>query len=97
MQAHRNRPLTIAAGVLVAFAIAWVFLYHECASGGAMGSRYRECTCQGIEKLDYDNTVSDGRLAKELEFTWWMWVISESSLSGWVVADKSMSEIDGIR
>ncbi len=60
MQANRNRPLTIAAGVLVAFAIAWVFLNHECASGGAMGSRYRECTCQGIEKLDYDNTASDG-------------------------------------
>jgi len=38
-----------------------------------------------------------GRLAKELTFTWWMWVISESSLSGWVVADNSIREIDGIR
>lgn len=35
-----------------------------------------------------------GRLEKELEFTWWMWVISESSLAGWVVANESMRQID---
>ena len=34
-----------------------------------------------------------GHLSKELEFTWWMWVIAESSLEGWVVADDSMREI----
>jgi len=34
-----------------------------------------------------------GRLEKELEFTWWMWVIAESSLQGWVVADESMQQI----
>jgi len=35
-----------------------------------------------------------GQLEKELEFTWWMWVISESSLEGWVIADGSMRQID---
>ncbi len=60
MQAIRNRPLTVAAGVLLAVAIAWVFLYHECVTGGAMGGRYRECTCRGIERLYYDNTAADG-------------------------------------
>jgi hypothetical protein len=34
-----------------------------------------------------------GRLTKELEFTWWIWVIAESSLEGWVVGDDSMREI----
>lgn len=34
-----------------------------------------------------------GRLTKELEFTWWMWVISESSLEGWVVSNDSMHAI----
>ena len=38
-----------------------------------------------------------GRLTRELEFTWWMWVISESSLAGWVVADESMREIQNKR
>jgi hypothetical protein len=35
-----------------------------------------------------------GQLEKELEFTWWMWVISESSLEGWVIADDAMRQID---
>ena len=35
-----------------------------------------------------------GRLTKELEFTWWMYVIAESSLQGWVIADESMREIN---
>lgn len=35
-----------------------------------------------------------GQLENELEFTWWMWVIAESSLEGWVIADGSMRQID---
>ena len=34
-----------------------------------------------------------GRLTKELEFTWWIRVIAESSLEGSVVGDDSMREI----
>ncbi len=62
MQAIRTRPLIVAVSVLFAVAIAWVFFYHECATGGAMGGRYRECTCRGIEQLDYDNTAFDGAI-----------------------------------
>ncbi len=38
-----------------------------------------------------------GRLTKELEFTWWMWVISETGLAGWVIADNAMREIQNER
>jgi hypothetical protein len=38
-----------------------------------------------------------GRLVNELEFTWWMWVIAESGVAGWVVADDSMREIENNR
>jgi len=62
MQAFRTPPFTVALGVLVAVAIAWVFFYHECAAGGAMGGWYRNCTCRGIEHLDYDNTDADGAI-----------------------------------
>ena len=62
MKAIRTRSSTIAVSVLFAVAIAYVFFYHECASGGAMGGQYRECTCRGIEQLDYDNTASDGAI-----------------------------------
>jgi len=37
-----------------------------------------------------------GRLTKELEFTWWMWVVAESGLAGWVVADDSIREIENL-
>ena len=35
-----------------------------------------------------------GHLARELEFAWWIRVITETSLEGWVVADDSMRAID---
>ena len=62
MHAIRIRPMIVVVSVLFAVAIAWVFFYHECATGGAMGGQYRECTCRGIEQLDYDNTASDGAI-----------------------------------
>ena len=62
MQAFPTRPLTVALGLLLAVAFAWVLFYHECATGGAMGGWYRECTCRGIEQLDYDNTDADGAI-----------------------------------
>ena len=60
MQAFRSRLLTVALGLLFAVSIAWVLFYHECATGGAMGGWYRDCTCRGLEQLDYDNTAADG-------------------------------------
>ncbi len=62
MQAFPTRPLTVALGLLLAVAFAWVLFYRECAIGGAMGGWYRECTCRGIEQLDYDNTDADGAI-----------------------------------
>ena len=42
--------------------VAAAFLFHrECAFGGGMPGWYRECTCKGIERLDYDQTAADGR------------------------------------
>ena len=35
-----------------------------------------------------------GRLSKELEFTWWLFVLSETGLEGWVVADKSIRQVE---
>ncbi len=34
-----------------------------------------------------------GRLAAELDFTWWLWVVSETGLSGWVAADDTVREV----
>ena len=63
MQPHLSRHLTVGLGVLlVAVAISWIFFYHECASGGAMGGWYKECSCRGFERVDFDNTAADGPL-----------------------------------
>ena len=35
-----------------------------------------------------------GHLARELEFTWWLYIITEDSIEGWVIADDSMRAID---
>ena len=35
-----------------------------------------------------------GHLTRELEFTWWLRVITETHLEGWVIADRSMRQID---
>lgn len=35
-----------------------------------------------------------GRLAKELEFTWWIFVLSEGGSQGWVPHDSSMRWIE---
>ena len=62
MQAFLSRKFTLVLGTLLAIAMAWVLSYHECASGGAMGGRYRDCVCRGIEHVDFDNTDADGPL-----------------------------------
>ena len=46
--------------VLSVVVISWALFNRECASGGAMGGVYRECTCHGWERVDYDNTAADG-------------------------------------
>jgi hypothetical protein len=63
MESGLRRRLTAVLGVLlVAVAISWVFFYHECAAGGAMGGWYQECSCRGIERVDFDHTAADGPL-----------------------------------
>ena len=38
-----------------------------------------------------------GILSEELEFTWWLFVLSETGMEGWVVADESIRGIDSNR
>ena len=49
--------LALAAVVLLGTGLV---LVNRCADGGAMGSRYRTCTCRGVEWLQYDRTAADG-------------------------------------
>jgi len=35
-----------------------------------------------------------GHLTKELEFTWWLYVITEDGVEGWVAGDETMRAID---
>ena len=46
--------------VALAVALSVPMLSRECASGGAMASRYQTCTCRGIEWLLSDQTAADG-------------------------------------
>ena len=55
-----NNWVQLTLGLLFAVAISWALFYHECASGGAMGGWYQDCTCRGIERLDFDHTAADG-------------------------------------
>lgn len=50
----------VLLGLLILAVSAWLLFYHECASGGAMGGRYQECSCRGIEVEDFDQTAADG-------------------------------------
>src|SRR5215510_6180572 len=36
------------------------FLVHDCAVGGAMGGRYRDCRCGGLEWPVFDHKTDDG-------------------------------------
>ena len=63
MPLYQSQYLTIGLGLLLfAVAIFWIFFYHECAAGGAMGGWYKNCSCRGIERVDFDNTAADGPL-----------------------------------
>ncbi|MDH3375592.1 MAG: hypothetical protein OEQ39_01310 [Gammaproteobacteria bacterium] len=55
------KQITIAVAVVLALGAATLLLYRECAFGGGMPGWYRECSCMGIERLDYDQTAADGR------------------------------------
>ena len=35
-----------------------------------------------------------GRLSKELQFTWWLFVLSENGVEGWIIADRSIRQIE---
>jgi len=48
--------------LLLVAAISWIFFYHECETGGAMGGWYKDCSCRGIERIDFDRTAADGAI-----------------------------------
>ena len=60
MTARVRWTLAFAAGAIVLVA-ASLMLHRECAFGGGMPGWYRDCTCKGIERLDYDQTAADGK------------------------------------
>jgi len=62
MRRFLSRRWTMSLSLLFAVAIAWILFHDECASGGAMGGSYRDCTCRRIEWIDFDNTAADGPL-----------------------------------
>lgn len=51
--------LTLAIIVFAVMTVMYLF-QSECAFGGGMPGWYRDCTCNGIELLDYDQTEADG-------------------------------------
>jgi hypothetical protein len=52
---------TVGLVVLCALlATAVYFLVHDCAVGGAMGGRYRDCRCRGVEWPVFDHIAADG-------------------------------------
>ena len=55
-----SRFLMLTCGLLLVPVVAWLLFYHECAAGGAMGGWYKDCSCRGIEYVDYDHTAADG-------------------------------------
>lgn len=56
----RATRIGIAAAAALALGAASMLLHRECAFGGGMPGWYRECSCMGIERLDYDRTAADG-------------------------------------
>lgn len=56
----RTRRFNVVLTCVAVLAAAWLLLYHECASGGAMASWYRACTCSGFEWVLSDQTAADG-------------------------------------
>ena len=60
MPARSTRRLALVLSLIVGGTVAWLLLYHECASGGAMAGSYRECRCRGVEQVDFDRAAADG-------------------------------------
>jgi hypothetical protein len=60
MSKHSKR-IFIAAALVVATTMGAFTFHRECAYGGGMPGWYRDCSCKGIERLDYDQTAADGR------------------------------------
>ena len=55
-----TKRIAVGAATVLALVAATLLFHRECAFGGGMPGWYRECTCKGIERLDYDRTAADG-------------------------------------
>jgi hypothetical protein len=55
-----TKLIWLGASLVVLVIAARLLLYRECASGGAMASAYRTCSCRGVERIVLDQTAADG-------------------------------------
>ena len=60
MSNSRRNVVSGLIGAVIAAVLVMLF-YRECAFGGGMPGWYRDCTCKGIERIDYDHTAADGK------------------------------------
>ena len=56
----KSKTIAIAVVVVLVLGAASLLLHRECDFGGGMPGWYRECSCMGIERPDYDQTAADG-------------------------------------
>jgi hypothetical protein len=52
--------VSLAAMTGLLLVVAALLFRRECAFGGGMPGWYRDCTCRGLERVDYDHTPADG-------------------------------------
>lgn len=81
LRALTTRLITVGVSLLIVATGARLLLYRECASGGAMASAYRTCTCKGIERVVLDQTAVDGP--------------RQTMCLGWVTARKCFRHREG--
>lgn len=61
MAIYSKRIAFAVAVIVVLVALGGFVINRECYFGGGMPGYYRDCTCLGIERLDYDQTAVDGQ------------------------------------
>jgi hypothetical protein len=56
-----SKRIAFAVAVIIVLVLGIFLINRECYFGGGMPGHYRDCTCLGIERLDYDRTAVDGQ------------------------------------